>query len=172
MFNTTKYTRWYYNIIKNAQVRLLSDNLYTEKHHIIPRSLGGNGSKANLVHLTAREHYIVHMLLPKMVISDDHRKSMWFAAWCMLRTKNSAQGDRHLGARGKLYEVAKQHAAKASSEYWTGRKRPWTEEQREKQKEIQKSTRKYIRTPEHNELMSKKVTEALAKKKDNKLDAL
>jgi hypothetical protein len=48
---------------------------------------------------------------------------------------------------------------------WKGKKRPWTEEQRRKQSEIQKHTRKYTRTPEHNAMMSQRVKEALARKK-------
>lgn len=39
---------------------------YTEKHHIIPRCLGGKDSEDNLVKLSAREHYICHLLLTKM----------------------------------------------------------------------------------------------------------
>lgn len=48
---------------------------------------------------------------------------------------------------------------------WKGKSRPWTEEQRRKQSEIQKHTRKYERTPEHNAMMSQRVKEALARKK-------
>jgi 5-methylcytosine-specific restriction endonuclease McrA len=36
---------------------------YKEIHHILPKSLGGSNDKSNLVELTAREHYIVHMLI-------------------------------------------------------------------------------------------------------------
>ncbi len=39
---------------------------YTETHHILPRCLGGTDSKDNLVLLTAKEHYICHLLLTKM----------------------------------------------------------------------------------------------------------
>ena len=39
---------------------------YKEKHHIIPRCQGGGNDKANLVELTAAEHYIAHLLLVKM----------------------------------------------------------------------------------------------------------
>lgn len=42
------------------------DYQYCEKHHIIPRCFGGDDSKANLVNLTAREHYIAHKLLEKI----------------------------------------------------------------------------------------------------------
>ena len=68
MFLLNKYTKCYYNIIAQAQSRVKVDNTYYEKHHIIPKSLGGTNVKSNLVHLTAKEHYICHRLLTKMVI--------------------------------------------------------------------------------------------------------
>lgn len=39
------------------------DYVYYEKHHIIPRCLGGTDEKENLILLTAREHFICHKLL-------------------------------------------------------------------------------------------------------------
>jgi hypothetical protein len=39
---------------------------YFEKHHIVPKCIGGNDDKNNLTELTAREHYIVHWLLHKI----------------------------------------------------------------------------------------------------------
>lgn len=36
---------------------------YTERHHITPRCMGGNDDPSNLVALTAREHYVAHLLL-------------------------------------------------------------------------------------------------------------
>ena len=39
---------------------------YTETHHILPKSLGGTNDRSNLVQLTAREHFIAHLLLVKM----------------------------------------------------------------------------------------------------------
>lgn len=40
--------------------------VYYEKHHILPRCLGGSNSKDNLVLLTAEEHWLAHLLLVKM----------------------------------------------------------------------------------------------------------
>lgn len=37
--------------------------VYYEKHHILPKCLGGTNDKENLVLLTGREHFIVHKLL-------------------------------------------------------------------------------------------------------------
>ena len=39
---------------------------YTEKHHIIPRSMGGSDEPSNLTVLTGREHFLAHMLLCEM----------------------------------------------------------------------------------------------------------
>ena len=40
---------------------------YTEKHHVIPKSLGGDDSADNLVILTAREHFMAHLLLARIL---------------------------------------------------------------------------------------------------------
>lgn len=79
-----KYYRWYVNICQRAQsqTRQKGQGTYYEKHHILPKSfmLGGYKDARNLVHLTAREHYIVHILLPKFAIGD-YRKKMIYALW-------------------------------------------------------------------------------------------
>ncbi len=73
MFLDNKYTKWYYQIIKNASTRELLG--YTETHHIIPKSLGGSNESENLIVLTAREHFICHLLLSKMV-ADEYKYKM------------------------------------------------------------------------------------------------
>jgi len=47
---------------------------YYEKHHIVPRSLGGDNSKENIVKLTAKEHLVAHKLLVKFKEGEDKRK--------------------------------------------------------------------------------------------------
>jgi len=79
MFIENKYTKIYYSIINHANIEPRSG--YVEKHHIIPKSLGGSNRKENLVVLTAREHFVCHLLLTKMV-SACHRRSM---AWALHR---------------------------------------------------------------------------------------
>ncbi len=39
---------------------------YFEKHHIIPKCLGGSDDSSNLVKLTPEEHYLAHLLLMKI----------------------------------------------------------------------------------------------------------
>jgi hypothetical protein len=57
-----------------------------------------------------------------------------------------------------------QFGKKGELSHWYGKKRPWTEEQRAKQRAIQKTTRKYQRTLEHNVEMAKRVKESLSSK--------
>lgn len=59
------YLKIYKNLIEISQNknRNKSKELYYEKHHILPRCLGGSDDENNLVLLTAREHFIAHKLL-------------------------------------------------------------------------------------------------------------
>lgn len=91
VFIENKYTKWYYGIINNAQSREI--NGYVETHHIIPKSLGGNNKKENLVQLSAREHFLCHYLLPKMLIGKDRLK-MIYALWHISNQENCHQ-DRY-----------------------------------------------------------------------------
>lgn len=62
------YLNIYNQLVEKAKPRGLkrkSVDYYTEIHHIIPRSMGGSNDRDNLVMLSAREHYIAHMLLWK-----------------------------------------------------------------------------------------------------------
>lgn len=58
------YKLVYNCLIERAKNRSLK--CYTEKHHIIPRCIGGCNNKDNIVKLTAREHYVAHLLLLKI----------------------------------------------------------------------------------------------------------
>ncbi len=62
IFINNKYTAIYYKIVRRAAVRILPKELYKERHHIIPKSLGGNNTGENLVSLTGREHLICHIM--------------------------------------------------------------------------------------------------------------
>ena len=72
MFKENKYSRIYYTIVERAKSRKIQD--YTESHHILPKSVGGDNSPHNLVELTAREHYICHLLLTKFTEGTTYQK--------------------------------------------------------------------------------------------------
>lgn len=55
------YQRIYDNLIKKRLENPPTEKF--ERHHIVPRSLGGSDDNENIVKLTLREHYIAHLLL-------------------------------------------------------------------------------------------------------------
>lgn len=77
---TSKYQIWYDQIVTRAFGRKL--DYYSERHHILPKSLGGGNEESNLVDLTYREHFLVHWLLTK-IYDGDARRPMVFALHCM-----------------------------------------------------------------------------------------
>lgn len=87
MFLNNKYYKWYQKLTSKLD-RVL--DCYTEKHHIIPKSLGGNDSKENIVVLTTREHFIAHLLLTKCT-NGENKKKMNFALWNMVNRDNGCR---------------------------------------------------------------------------------
>lgn len=103
LFIDNKYTKLYYSIINRAKTRCLEG--YKEKHHIIPKSLGGSNDKDNLVNLTAREHFLCHYLLTKMT-TGQHKSKMVHAANMMLQISNDYQS-RYTQVNSKIFEQIK-----------------------------------------------------------------
>lgn len=115
MFIENKYYKWYRNIIENAKRRDITG--YTEQHHIIPRSLGGSNDKNNLVALTAKEHFICHVLLTKFTKGLEYQK-MLYACNGMKRSRNYQ--NRYINSR--LFETIKKEFSKMHSEKLKGKK--------------------------------------------------
>lgn len=78
------YQAIYNSLIERSNPRILDG--YSERHHIIPRCMGGNDDPENLVKLTAREHFIVHRLLTK-IYPDNHKLKC--AAFLMSHAKSA-----------------------------------------------------------------------------------
>lgn len=79
------YMTHYNRLIENAKLRT-SINEYTEMHHIIPRCMGGDNSNANLVRLTAKEHFVAHHLLYAA-----YRTTKLAHAWFMMTVTSKNQ---------------------------------------------------------------------------------
>lgn len=127
MYLLNKYTAWYKSIILAAQFRVTDG--YVERHHIVPKSLGGSNRKDNLVKLTAREHFVCHWLLTKMT-EGKARSKMWLALskMCVI----SGTHRRHQVSSRQYSQIRKQ-AGKANSGVNSatyGRKRPADEQLR------------------------------------------
>lgn len=158
MFENNKYTKWYYLLIKNAKERK-DIPVIIEKHHILPKSLGGDNTNLNIVSLSPREHFLAHLLLTKMT-KNENKKKMIFALHCMafLRNENrSVLSSREYNIARKSYKkmaedgflkrsVLSEKQIKASKEHskkmsgsgnpMYGKKKP--EETKKKQSETRK----------------------------------
>jgi hypothetical protein len=111
-----KYSNWYFSIVENALSRGWSKKsapVYVESHHIIPQSIYKNN---DTVLLTAREHFICHLLLQKMLVGKDQWK-MQRAFWNMAHT-------RKIKIHSKLYESIRTEYSKNCSIFMSGENNP------------------------------------------------
>jgi hypothetical protein len=60
------YGKHYTLLIERAKNRQIIEDVYYEKHHILPRCLGGTDDSSNIVLLKPEEHYLAHQLLVKI----------------------------------------------------------------------------------------------------------
>lgn len=120
MFKVNKYTKYYTLLTNRAKNRILTE--YTERHHIIPQSLGGSNNKDNLVDLTAREHFICHWLLIKMTEGDNRGKMLY--ALNGMKAENKYQQRYSSAITARVYERYRIEHAKNHSETMKGRTPP------------------------------------------------
>lgn len=106
VFLSNKYTLLYNRLIEQALTRDTPAQ-YVEKHHIIPKALGGTDVKSNIVELTAREHFICHVLLIKMTQGDDKRR-MAFAMSMMCRS--TAKHHRYLPRSSRWFAAIREYS--------------------------------------------------------------
>lgn len=153
IFIQNKYTRIYYSIISNAKSRTLPIDVYSEHHHIIPKSIGGNNSKLNLVALTAKEHYICHRLLVKMLAGAEQKK-MLYALYCITHVRNKGQVTRYIPSAKQYAKIkeAWQKSIKGRPAHNKGK--PMSDEQKEKLRRANLG-KTYTRTAETKQKMSK-----------------
>lgn len=112
-FVENKYSRWYEQLVQKALLRETVDG-YKESHHIVPKSFGGSNDKDNLVNLSAREHYIAHMLLWKMRFSGKYGSKMSFA-FCSFVFKFKPTKHLTYKVTSRIYETfRKEYAAMLS----------------------------------------------------------
>lgn len=143
MFTQNKYYRWYLKLTSQKNRDL---NCYTEKHHILPRSLGGSNDLSNIVELTAKEHYIAHLLLTK-ITSGDNKYKMIHAFVMMNQCKGSIQF-RFSKLNSSLYESLKKQSIKKKKEF------RHSDQAKEQIKNYQLGKSKGVRSDEHKKNIS------------------
>jgi len=107
------YHRIYSDFIKDRRAKEPTLNGYVERHHILPRSLGGGDEPENLINLTAEDHYFAHLLLAKM-----HGGRLSSAAYLLAVSCNGTWAERNR-LRGR-YGLAKRISARLLSDAMAG----------------------------------------------------
>lgn len=113
------YKRIYAEFIKARREREPSLSGYTERHHIIPRCMGGGDEPANLIRLTAGDHFFAHLLLAKA-----HGGPLWYAVNALIRGSSigGRRDDLSFALRGRRwYERTKIEFSAAHSKRMKGR---------------------------------------------------
>lgn len=103
------YEKIYFSIIENRKINKFDG--YTENHHIKPRSLGGTDDKDNIVSLSAREHYICHLLLTEIYKNDKYSYSKMLHAFMMMCNMRANNQKRDYKVNSHLYEKYKSEYA-------------------------------------------------------------
>lgn len=92
--------------------RKMSFTGYTEKHHVIPKSFGGTDDSTNIIKLSARHHYVAHLLLMRAT----KNKKMIKAVHRMVFGKNK-NIKRDYKITSKMYSILRQHHSEIVSSY-------------------------------------------------------
>lgn len=113
----------YKNIVMTKGIT--DKSIYSEKHHIVPRSLDGNNRANNLVRLKPSDHFKAHYHLMECAKSDLAKEKMTMAFWLM-HTNSKATSGRvgdlewvELVAEG--YAIMREVFAERQREKYSGR---------------------------------------------------
>lgn len=136
------YQKIYDDLISRGLKRGLNKSkldYYTEKHHIVPRCLGGSDRCDNLVLLKAEEHFLAHKLLTK-IYPDNYKIIMALISMGMQsHTHKRHYNKSYAYARRKMSELqsgtgnpfyGKTHTEEFKSKLrllYTGRKITWVD---------------------------------------------
>ena len=90
------------NDILETRGRFACGDEYHERHHIVPRCMGGTNDEDNLIDLFAKEHFEAHRLL---ALENPENDKLTYAWWIMAHTNKSNQRDYEITA--EEYEEAR-----------------------------------------------------------------
>lgn len=137
MYLDNKYSRVYYALINRASTRNFKNKKeaksvlgYVEKHHIIPKCIGGTDSPSNLVFLTAKEHFVCHHMLTKMFDDVEVSRKMRFA---LNKMSIKSQGQIRYKIIARMFEQIRMNFGKDISEIKKGKKGKPLSEARKKE---------------------------------------
>lgn len=114
MYAYMNYERIYNEIIKRSKNRILVE--YKERHHILPKSLGGLDDKTNIAVLTAREHFLCHWLLCRMHKDNKNAYPKMVKAFNMMLRARGATHNRYVPGYSRIYETMRKELSIVSKE--------------------------------------------------------
>ena len=129
------------NNILEVRGRFACGDEYHERHHIVPKCMGGGNEDENLIDLFAREHFIAHKMLAE---ENPDNNSLAYAWGCMAFPSN--QYEQRSQVSPEEYEECRKMLAKRSP----------SDETRHNMSVAQ---RKRLQTPEDNPFFGKHHTE-------------
>jgi hypothetical protein len=92
--------KFHYDELIRKYGKIEKPEYFSERHHIIPESMGGTNELINLVYLTPREHLLAHWLLWKI-----HRnKSMAFSFWMMTNSRKTTKTAYNSAKEANAYQ--------------------------------------------------------------------
>jgi len=137
------YQKHYDKLMRRAVSRKLDG--YKERHHVIPRCMGGTDDKQNIVCLTPEEHYVAHQLL--VMLHPGNVKLLWAAVAMTNGTQNQKRSNR-------LYGWLRRELAANQSERMQGFKH--SEETKKRMGELQTGKKRRPHSDETKKKMSMK----------------
>lgn len=117
---------------------------YFEFHHVVPKCLGGDNSKSNLIALTAREHFLAHYLLMK-IYPDNYKLGIAFASFAM---NANDFGKAVIYFNSRLYELSRKNIDFGATSRGTKRSKAFCEN-------VSKALKGRVFTEEHKKAISK-----------------
>jgi hypothetical protein len=165
-FDENKYTEWYIKLVQSRKNRKLSDKVYCEIHHIIPRCIGGSDETENLVKLTLREHYVAHLLLTKMFSDKIIISKMYFGLSTFRQSHNKNR--KNYKFTSHQYKVLRESHYKSISLYHPMKGKTHSKETKDKistanrgkirSEEFKINRSEYMKIPENNPFYGRDVS--------------
>lgn len=163
------YAAHYERLIARARGRILTG--YVERHHVLPKCMGGGDEASNLVALTAEEHFVAHQLLAKIhpenvkllfalrVMSDSkkyptNKRYGWIRKRLIVKGRHSAETRAKMSAASKGRPKTEEHRAALSKAKMGIKRGPQSEDHRRKISDAQRGKTKNapgMKTPEYRQ---------------------
>lgn len=155
------YEEFIQNIL-DTRGRFNCGDEYHERHHILPKCMGGGNEEENLIDLYAKEHFIAHKLL---ALENPENMSIAYAWWSMSIVKSRYTGERY-EISAEEYEEARKYLSNIMSEKMVGANNPFfgKHHSKEAKERMSMSQKNRFENPERHPMYGKHHSEETKQK--------